>query len=68
MTDKTYFLETNLYSTETDRLIRSAQIQDRQSSEALNPTSIDAYAKEYPEVLLERMVKDGLLIQQVPQQ
>lgn len=61
VTDKTYFLETNLYSTETDRLIWSAQ------SETVNPTSIDAFAKEYPEVLLERMVKDGLLIQQVPQ-
>lgn len=61
VTDKTYFLETNLYSTETDRLIWSAQ------SVTVNPTSIDAFAKEYPEVLLERMVKDGLLIQQVPQ-
>lgn len=58
VTDKTYFIETNLYSTNTDRLIWSAQ------SETVNPSSIDAFAKEYPEVLLERMVKDGLLVQQ----
>ncbi|SFC35529.1 hypothetical protein SAMN05421747_10963 [Parapedobacter composti] len=56
VTDKTYFLETNLYSTETDRLIWSAQ------SETVNPASIDAFAEEYPDVLLSQMVKDGLLL------
>ncbi|PPL03086.1 iron-containing alcohol dehydrogenase [Parapedobacter indicus] len=60
VTDKTYFLETNLYNTQTDRLIWSAQ------SETVNPSSIDAFAKEYPEVLLERMIKDGLLLQVQP--
>ncbi len=58
VTDKTYFLETNLYNAETGRLIWSAQ------SETVNPTSIDAFAAEYPEVLLERMVEDGLLASQ----
>lgn len=58
VTDKTYFLETNLYSTETDQLIWSAQ------SETVNPASIDAFAKEYPEILLERMISDGLLVGQ----
>lgn len=57
VTDKTYFLETNLYSTETDRLIWSAQ------SETMNPGSIDAFASQYPDVLLERMMQDGLLAQ-----
>lgn len=55
VTDKTYFLETNLYSTETDRLIWSAQ------SETVNPSSLDAFVDEYPNVLLERMIHDGLL-------
>jgi hypothetical protein len=58
VTDKTYFLETNLYNAESDRLIWSAQ------SETVNPTSIDAFAEEYPEVLLERMIKDGLVAPQ----
>ncbi|MBK1438479.1 hypothetical protein JHJ32_00640 [Parapedobacter sp. ISTM3] len=58
VTDKTYFLETNLYNAATDRLVWSAQ------SETVNPASIDAFAKEYPEVLLERMIKDGLLMAQ----
>lgn len=58
VTDKTYFLETNLYDAQTDRLIWSAQ------SETVNPASIDAFANEYPEILLERMVNDGLLIQE----
>jgi len=58
VTDKTYFLETNLYNAETGRLIWSAQ------SETVNPTSIDAFAAEYPDVLLERMVNDGLLVSQ----
>jgi hypothetical protein len=56
VTDKTYFLETNLYNAATDRLIWSAQ------SETVNPGSIDAFAQEYPEILLERMVKDGLFV------
>lgn len=58
VTEKTYFLETNLYNAETGRLIWSAQ------SETVNPTSIDAFAAEYPEVLLKRMVEDGLMVQQ----
>lgn len=58
VTDKTYFLETNLYNAETGKLVWSAQ------SETVNPTSIDAFAAEYPKVLLEHMVKDGLLVQQ----
>jgi hypothetical protein len=57
VTDKTYFLETNLYSVETNRLIWSAQ------SETINPGSIDAFVKTYPKVLIAQLVKDGLLQQ-----
>ena len=57
VTDKTYFLESNLYDAKTEKLIWSAQ------SETVNPGSIDAFVKEYPKVLLAQMVKDGLLTQ-----
>jgi hypothetical protein len=54
-TDKTYFMETNLYDVNTEQLIWSAQ------SETVNPASIDAFAKEYPKKLVARMTQDGLL-------
>ena len=55
VTDKTYFMETNIYDVASDQLVWSAQ------SETVNPGSIDRFAKEYPKVLIERMIKDGLL-------
>jgi hypothetical protein len=57
VTDKTYFLESNLYDAQTEKLIWSAQ------SETVNPGSIDAFVKEYPKVLVGQMIKDGLLTQ-----
>jgi hypothetical protein len=55
VTDKTYFLETNVYDAKTEKLLWSAQ------SETVNPASIDKFVKEYPKVLVRQMVKDGLL-------
>jgi hypothetical protein len=55
VTDKTYFLETNLYDSETEELIWSAQ------SETVNPGGIDNFVADYPDKLVEQMVKDGLL-------
>jgi hypothetical protein len=55
VTDKTYFLETNLYDLKTNKIVWSAQ------SETVNPGSIDNFVKTYPGVLLAQMVKDGLL-------
>lgn len=55
VTDKTYFLETNLYDADSDKLIWSAQ------SETLNPGGIDNFVKEYPKKLVAQMVSDGLL-------
>jgi hypothetical protein len=57
VTDKTYFLETNLYDVQTEKLIWSGQ------SETINPGSIDAFVKNYPKVLVEQMIKDGLITQ-----
>jgi hypothetical protein len=54
-TDKTYFLETNLYDAATEKLVWSAQ------SETVNPGSIDKFVQDYPKKLIAQMVKDGLL-------
>ncbi|WP_276482842.1 hypothetical protein [Paraflavitalea pollutisoli] len=54
-TDKTYFLETNLYRTNDEKLIWSAQ------SETVNPGSIDNFVRDYPKKLIAQLVKDGLL-------
>ncbi|WP_316818117.1 hypothetical protein [Pedobacter nyackensis] len=55
VTDRTYFMETNLYELGGGKLIWSAQ------SETVNPGSIDNFVKSYPKVLFDQMVKDGLL-------
>jgi hypothetical protein len=54
-TDKTYFMETNLYDASNEKLIWSAQ------SETMNPGSIDNFVRDYPKKLVEQLVKDGLL-------
>lgn len=55
VTDKRYFMETNLYTLPGNKLIWSAQ------SETVNPGSIDNFVRTYPQVLIDQMVKDGLL-------
>ncbi|MGK9119488.1 hypothetical protein [Olivibacter jilunii] len=57
VTDKKYFLETNLYDLETEKLLWSAQ------SQTVNPGSIDNFVKTYPTKLIEQMIKDGLISQ-----
>lgn len=54
-TDKTYFMETNLYDAANEKLIWSAQ------SETVNPGSIDNFVRDYPKKLVEQLIKDGLL-------
>jgi hypothetical protein len=53
--DKTYFLETNLYSVDKNQIIWSAQ------SETMNPGSIDNFVSTYPKVIIAQLIKDGLL-------
>ncbi len=55
VTDKRYFLESNLYDVATEKLIWSAQ------SETVNPGSIDNFVRDYPKAVVAQMVKDGLL-------
>ncbi|SMD03258.1 DUF4136 domain-containing protein [Pedobacter nyackensis] len=54
VTDKTYFMETNLYDLQGNKLIWSAQ------SETVNPGSIDNFVRTYPKVLVDQLIKDGL--------
>lgn len=55
VTDKTYFLETNLYDAASENLIWSAQ------SETVNPGGIDNFVRDYPQKLVEQMEMDGIL-------
>ncbi len=53
-TDKTYFLESNLFDVATEATIWSCQ------SEAYNPTSIEKSSAQYTELLVQKMQTDGL--------
>lgn len=55
VTDKTYFLETNLYDVRTEKLLWSAQ------TETMNPGSLETFLKDYPGKIITRMMKDGVL-------
>jgi hypothetical protein len=54
-TDKTYYIETNFYDLEHDRLLWSIQ------SEAYNPTSIDSWFDKYSYDLLNELKVEGLI-------
>jgi len=51
-TDKVYFIECNLYNTENEELLWSAQ------SETTNPSKVDAFAKEYAALVVAQLKKD----------
>jgi hypothetical protein len=55
VTDKTYFLEANLFDAKTENLIWSAQ------SETMNPGSIDNFVNDYPKKLVTQLRKDGVV-------
>ncbi|WP_432708943.1 hypothetical protein [Pedobacter sp.] len=55
VTDKIYFLESNLYDAATGKLLWSAQ------SQTVSPGSIDSFVKSYPKVLVDQLIKDGVL-------
>ena len=54
-TDKTYYIETNFYDLEQDRLLWSIQ------SEAYNPSSIDSWFDKYSYDLLNELKAEGLI-------
>lgn len=59
-TDKTYYLETNLYDVATEKLVWSAQ------SETLNPDNLDKFATEFANLIVNKMVSDGVLQSTAP--
>lgn len=54
-TDKEYFMETNLYDSESLKLLWSAQ------SKTINPIDIDGFAKEYVNTIKKELRKEGLV-------
>lgn len=54
-TDKVYYLETNLYDAQTERLVWSAQ------SETINPGDLQNFAEEYAQVTVEELREDNIL-------
>lgn len=54
-TDKKYYLEMNLYDAKTETLVWSAQ------SETTNPSSIETFSRTFSEMVVNRLIKDGLI-------
>jgi hypothetical protein len=57
-TDKTYYLESNLYDVATEKLLWSFQ------SETINPGKAEEVAQDYTNMLLDALDKNGLLRKQ----
>jgi hypothetical protein len=55
-TDKNFYIEINLYDLATEALVWSAQ------SETTNPASIDKAAQEFAYVVVDKMIKDGIIV------
>ncbi|WP_259067749.1 hypothetical protein HDF24_19115 [Mucilaginibacter sp. X4EP1] len=54
-TDRTYYLETNLYDVADEKLIWSAQ------SKTYNPSSLDSFLQDYEQAITQQVIKDGLV-------
>jgi len=53
--DKTYFLETNLYDAESEKLVWSAQ------SKTVNPVSLETFTENFSEKIIDSIEKENLL-------
>ncbi|RZS95545.1 hypothetical protein [Cecembia calidifontis] len=53
--DRKYFIEINVYDTASELMIWSAQ------SKTLNPRSLEKFSSEFAEIVIERMLKEGVL-------
>jgi hypothetical protein len=58
-TDKSYYVEINLYDAKTESLVWSSQ------SETTNPSNLESYAHTFAGVVVDRMIKDGIITQPV---
>lgn len=54
-TDRIYFIECNLYDASTEDILWSAQ------TKTTNPGNIEAAAREYADVIVKQMKKDGVV-------
>ena len=54
-TTRIYYIETNIYDTESEELLWSAQ------SKTYNPEDIEDFVKGYSETIINQLVKDGVL-------
>ena len=54
-TDKTYFIEGNLYDAKSEKILWSSQ------SETVNPSNIKSFSEKYASAILARMQSDGLI-------
>jgi len=54
-TTKTYYIETNLYDTATEKLVWSAQ------SKTYDPTSLESFLESYKKAIAQQFVKDGFV-------
>lgn len=54
-TEKTYFVETNFYDVESEKLLWSIQ------SESFNPSNFDEFFKGYSKLLVKQLKHEGLL-------
>ncbi|MFD2201322.1 hypothetical protein [Shivajiella indica] len=53
--DRKYFIEINIYDTKSELLVWSAQ------SKTLNPASMEKFSSEFAQVVLERMLEEGVI-------
>jgi hypothetical protein len=56
--DRKYFIEINIYDTKSELLVWSAQ------SKTLNPASMEKFSSEFAQVVLERMLEEGVITNQ----
>ncbi|MCL7987506.1 hypothetical protein M8998_06110 [Sphingobacterium sp. lm-10] len=54
-TDKTYYIETNVYDAKSGNLVWSAQ------SETVNPSELDSFLEAYKSSMSKKLKQDGLL-------
>jgi len=57
-TDKMYYLESNLFDADTEKILWSAQ------SETTNPASIGQFSNDYVKAIVQELVKRGFLEQE----
>ena len=55
VTDKTYYLETNLYDLATEELVWSAQ------SATYNPVDLNSFSREFAQIIVSRLKEDNVV-------